>query len=191
MLAPLAVLHHWIDDWLPGWLVRWAPTLSGLLVVLAGLGAGKAAIVGVGLVGTLFCLRRALHGRGGRASSLQPLIPLTPIDEPLPSAPRRDREPADLGILIDEMLSHGRYALLLRPQLVGNLSVTQLNLTHRALADGMAIVPAGEVLLGELDEVAPDGRFSDEAAERNRLSRVAVEDFQFDRYAVTTPPFFL
>lgn len=190
MLAPLVALRHRIADWLPDRWVCAAPTFAGILAIVAGLCSGRAAIVGVGLVGTLFCVRRALHRQRNWASNLPTLIPLTPPSEPPSAGPRHDAAQNDLGFLIEEMLSHGRYALLLRPQIVGNLSATQLENTHRALADGMAIVPAGEVMLAEMDEVAPDGRFSDEAVERNRLSRVAVQDFVLDRYPVTNRQFY-
>src|SRR5690606_16118748 len=42
--------------------------------------------------------------------------------------------------VVDEMLSQSRFALLLRPQLIGNLSPEQLARTRTALADGMCLV---------------------------------------------------
>jgi iron(II)-dependent oxidoreductase len=190
MRARFAQWHEWFHDRLSDRFVRWAPTLAGVLVLSTGVYVGKAAVVGVGLVGTLFCIGRAMRQRSCGSPRSHSLIPLTPEADPPPQTPRYDGAPNDLGMLIEEMLSHGRYALLLRPQIVGNLSGNQTERTHRALADGMAIVPAGEVMLGESEEVAPDGRYSDEEVERNRLSRVAVEDYFLDRYPVTNRQFY-
>lgn len=190
MRVSLARFHNWCEHWLPDRFARWAPTLAGMLVLSTGVYLGNAAVVGVGLVGATFCLGRTLRRRSNALPATPSLISLTPPSASSPAVSRDEGGPTDLGILIEEMLSHGRYSLLLRPQIVGNLSVNQLERTHLALADGMAIVPAGEVMLGETEAVAPDGRFSDEEVERNRLSRVAVEDFFLDRYPVTNRQFY-
>ncbi len=96
--------------------------------------------------------------------------------------------PGELGpveSLVDEMLKQSRYALLLRPQLVENLSVDQLIRTRAALSDGMCLVPEGQVVLHRRAGVC-DG--DGEAAAYGSLP-VYVSAFYLDRYLVTNAQF--
>jgi len=103
---------------------------------------------------------------------------------PLQSVPSEPLEPQDTDGLVEQMLNQGRYALLLRPQIAESLKDLQYRRAFESLKQGMALVPDGEVLLGEVD----DG-WSDSAAEeslntsKGRLIR--VEHFFLDRYPVT------
>ncbi len=75
------------------------------------------------------------------------------------------------------MIQNGRYALLLRPEVIGNLSEAQrLNLVD-ILEDEMAIIRAGEVQL-----VARESRAS---TEDSRTNIAKTESFYLDRFAVT------
>lgn len=83
--------------------------------------------------------------------------------------------------LVDEMLAQSRYALLLRPQLIGNLSVEQLARTRAALSDGMCLVPEGDVTLRHGGEnCVAEGEPSDHTA-----VPLHVEAYYLDRYPVT------
>jgi len=93
-------------------------------------------------------------------------------DEAPPAPQRSGRE---IESVVDEMLAQGRYALLLRPQLIGNLSTEQLARTRAALADGMGLVPEGFVTLRP--------PFTDESAGEAPLLR--LEAYYLDRYPVT------
>jgi gamma-glutamyl hercynylcysteine S-oxide synthase len=86
--------------------------------------------------------------------------------------------------LIDEMLSQSRYALLLRPQIIGNLTSDELARTGAALSEGMCLVPSGEVALHPL----PD---DEESGTRNasRRTSLRVEAYYLDRYPVTNAQF--
>lgn len=116
-----------------------------------------------------------------RKSALEPVVGPCPeaVDE-------TDTWPSELvsrgaspvQSLVDEMLAQSRYALLLRRQLVGNLTVEQLARTRAALSDCMCLVPEGEVVL-----YRGTGLFEGEAAAGGVLLR--VEAFYLDRYPVT------
>ena len=76
-------------------------------------------------LGRLFVdLRRGLAGCDTSQAALARRADPS-ADRPRSSAPRPHRSMAATpNSLVDEMLSHSRYALLLRPQLIGNLSTT-------------------------------------------------------------------
>lgn len=87
----------------------------------------------------------------------------------------------DQSALVEHMLNQRRYALLLRDQIVGNLSDCQRRRASEALNESMALVPEGDVLLrnwraesGEYEEGEPSGE---------RVVR--VEAVYVDRYPVT------
>jgi iron(II)-dependent oxidoreductase len=85
--------------------------------------------------------------------------------------------------LVDEMLARRRYALLLRPQLIGNLTDEQLARTREALADGMCLVPAGEVALSSAIEADEDD------PQPGRRGPLRVEAYYLDRNPVTNAEF--
>jgi gamma-glutamyl hercynylcysteine S-oxide synthase len=109
--------------------------------------------------------------------------------EAAPAEPARTPRPlrakpasgGPVQLLVDEMLDQGRYALLLRPQLVGNLSIEQLARTRAAFSEGMCLVPEGEVVL----HYAEAG--SEAANQSHALASevLRVEAFYLDRYPVT------
>jgi iron(II)-dependent oxidoreductase len=85
--------------------------------------------------------------------------------------------------LIDEMLWQSRYALLLRPQIIGNLTSDQLARTRAALSEGMCLVPSGEVVLHPPDEEDSGNRFA------IRRTPLHIEAYYLDRYPVTNAQF--
>ena len=93
---------------------------------------------------------------------------------------------SDAGSLVGDMLSRGRYALLLRPQLIGNLNSDQLARARTALSEGMCLVPAGEVIVhrttgpNEGDDDA--GGYDDPP--------LWVDGYYLDRFQVTNAQYF-
>src|SRR4051794_14845387 len=80
---------------------------------------------------------------------------------------------------LDEMLSQSRYAILLRPQMVENLTTEQLERTRAAFTDAMCLVPEGEVL------VRPDRAFTAEAEGSHAGKTLHLAPFFLDRCPVT------
>jgi len=106
------------------------------------------------------------------------------ISQPQPIHARRaDGDRSDS--LIDIMLAEGRYALLLRPQVIDNLSDQHLNQTVVELQEAMAIVPRGQVVLEKTTDASDDGRRDRDELERYHRRTVDVEPVFIDRYPVT------
>jgi iron(II)-dependent oxidoreductase len=144
-------------------------------------------------IGGLIALGFSVGRTAPMSRTVSPAPPLRaePVaDPPLPVFPTRSEPATDIGDLVDEMLAQGRYSLLLRPQLIRNLSAPQIEHTRAVLHDAMAIVPAGEVMLNANGEIPDDGRFSDDEVDRNRYARVSVEDFYLDRYLITNRQYY-
>jgi len=87
--------------------------------------------------------------------------------------------------LVDEMLSRGRYALLLRPQLIVNLSTDQLARARAALSEGMCLVPAGEVIVHRTTGAAE----SPDDLPGHEETPVCVDGYYLDRYQVSNAQF--
>ena len=66
--------------------------------------------------------------------------------------PDSTRSPKSTESLVDDLLSSGRYALLLRPETKEHLTQLDVVRAVRQLDEAMALVPAGRVLLGQLAE---------------------------------------
>lgn len=92
--------------------------------------------------------------------------------------------------LVDQMLDQGRCSLLLRPELVPNLSDRQLRRAAQQLQDTMSLTPPGELALGNRDDL-----FGERLAaqwpgyERRKETVMRVADFYLDRYPVTNRQF--
>ena len=68
-----------------------------------------------------------------------------------PPAPTSTSSAGDPPELVDQLLSQGRFCLLLRKQIVGNLSAAQRDETRRRLYDAMTLLPEGEVKITSQD----------------------------------------
>ncbi|MGD0516982.1 MAG: SUMF1/EgtB/PvdO family nonheme iron enzyme, partial [Thermoguttaceae bacterium] len=139
---------------------------------------GAAAI---GMVYVLACgrsgrgkLTKGISTRGQNDSSKKAVMPgRKPAAAVIPAA-KKPVDPNDIDALVEQMLAQDRYALLLRPQIAGNLSEVQFGRALRVLGECMALVPDGDVELEESDS-----------------SRViTVKRFFLDRYPVTNRQFY-
>jgi iron(II)-dependent oxidoreductase len=147
-----------------------------------------AAVVLVGLSPLLYVwhtarTRRQVSDKPSRGSTGKPDQGTSPVrPAPVDAPPVYDEN--DPTSLARRMLDHGRYALLLRPQIAVNVKKEQSQAAIRAMDDAMGIVPEGDVLLQSWRH-AND---RDEAgAHRERL--VHVEAVYLDRYPVTNRQF--
>ena len=148
-------------------------------------GLGGAA-AGLCLIGLLDPVRRCL---GWDATQHDEQHMTANRDEP---AIRRSTRPAALPETdeplgdnpVDQMLSQGRYGLLLRPQIAVTLGRGDVQRAQEALDAWMGIVPQGPVLMRSqrFDDVADDDKLR---AER----RIDVDAFYLDRYCVTNRQF--
>lgn len=80
---------------------------------------------------------------------------------------------------LDEMLTQSRYAILLRPQLVENLTPEQLERTRAAFTDAMCLVPEGDVL------IRPERPFTAEAEGLHAGKTLHLAPYFLDRFPVT------
>lgn len=109
------------------------------------------------------------------------------IVQPQPHDPS---SPLDTQSLVEQMLSQSRYALLLRPEIVPNLTHDQYQRAMTALQETMAPVPEGQILVGVVDaaeETPGDRRDAAQASKPGRVVR--VERYFLDRYPVTNRQF--
>ncbi|MHC4177888.1 MAG: formylglycine-generating enzyme family protein, partial [Planctomycetota bacterium] len=106
-----------------------------------------------------------------------------------PTASRRPVDPADTDGLVERMLEQGRWALLLRPKVVSNLTEGHLRRAREALEENLALVPDGEVVLGQIDEALDDGKLDEEEIAATQGRVVRVERFFLDRFPVTNQQF--
>lgn len=148
------------------WGVLWMihPVLFGIGLLIA-MGAGGALL--------WRRLQRTRHERA-RPLSVETLLGAAPT-HPEPA------EEVESGDLLQQMLRDGRYALLLRPQIVANLEPEQVRRALAELDEQMALVPDGEVVMraSRYDAAGED----DDAPLHERM--VHVEPLFLDRYPVT------
>jgi gamma-glutamyl hercynylcysteine S-oxide synthase len=152
--------------------------------VLGWLAAGPVYLGG-GTIGLGYVLFRAAGGyrlrRSARAAEKR-----RPLPRPAkPTERSRPANPNDPGALVDEMLAQGRCALLLRPQIAGNLSEPQVRRALVSLNEAMALVPEGDVTLEPLSQSLDLHQLDDDAPHVVRVAPVFL-----DRYPVTNRQFY-
>jgi iron(II)-dependent oxidoreductase len=117
--------------------------------------------------------------------------PAATLSKPPDSAPRDSSaaEPANAQDLIAQMIEQHRYALLLRPEIVGNLTTAQFAAARAALDNNMALVPSGEVRIGAAPRRAE--RFSEDYEDEDEPAGIVVrvEPALLDRHCVTNAQF--
>lgn len=94
-------------------------------------------------------------------------------------------DPGDEHSLVEHMLAQGRYALLLRPQIASELNEQQFARAVETFEASMALVPAGRVALGQIDDLLEEGRLDLEVLQRRTARVIDVAPVFLDRYAVT------
>ncbi len=165
------------------------------IVFLIGWGFAQPALAAVGAIGLALVLLRAAAIRfqfrirlrrptGPAPAQVEPVVKPVVIPRPKPV------DPSDPDALVEQMLAQGRCALLLRPQIAGDLSPKQLGRAMEVLEAGMALVPDGEVVLGKFDPALGDGQEEEEDREAYQGRVVRVAHFFLDRYPVTNRQFY-
>ncbi len=101
----------------------------------------------------------------------------------------RPAPPTNPGVLVEVMLSQGRYALLLRPQIVNNLNADQRGRAVAALAAHTALVGSGPVVVLGLADALVDPSDAAAALVPSSAEAIVVDDFFLDRKLVTNREF--
>jgi len=135
-------------------------------------------IGGGGAAGMCYVAVKIIRAAARRDKSSRPVVQDS-HDENQPTVPTSEL-PEDISGLAVQMLKQGRYALLLRPQLIRNLSATLRRDARDTLADRMALVPDGQLLVGQTEDADQIDR---KILPRGRV--VTVQRFFLDRYPVT------
>ena len=153
---------------------------------LVGALTGLVPLVAASAVVTAWLLARwALHRNppgarvGGGPVAPRPATAPRPTRNPEGNCAAASPPPAeDTGVLIERLIQQGRFALLLRPQIIDNLDPPQREAVVERLSQAMSMVSEGEVLLTPpLEELAAD--------EVRHGTVVQVDDMLLDRYPVT------
>jgi gamma-glutamyl hercynylcysteine S-oxide synthase len=95
----------------------------------------------------------------------------------------------DVESLVGQMLSHGRYALLLRPQISENLTAELYQKARDALETDMGLAPQGEVHLEPSIFDVDYQLFVSEDSEAPKGLIIPVQPVFLDRYPVTNRQF--
>jgi len=119
-----------------------------------------------------------------RSSTVVTAPPVAPRPKPILAQPDNTEQ------LVEQMLAQGRFALLLRPEIANNLSPDQFERAWNALEANMALVPAGELLLGFASRTSDTHSLEqDEGSQSENSLPILVEYFHLDRYPVTNQQF--
>ena len=157
-----------------------------ILLIVAGwwMTQWLVAGVGAGLLLASLVLAKLLLGRRHRKEvrNSSQSTKTTATRPRAPAEPLAKRQAAHPGDLAEEMIAANRYALLLRPQIAGNLNRGQVEDAREALEEDMAIVPEGDVFLCQ-----PDDRDEHERPTKSTVGGrvLRVEAALIDRYPVT------
>jgi gamma-glutamyl hercynylcysteine S-oxide synthase len=187
---------------------RWSIATVAAVVFVCGLLWQHAALLGGGAVVLCLVLRRVSNpadersspaARGRRAARAgnqyganeqandtdQHGASLAAADQA-----RAARLPKSTDALVDDLMTTGRYALLLRPEAKQHLTQLDVVRAVRRLDEAMALVPAGRVLLGQLAEQSNSACGAADV-DPKLLARqlVDVAPAYLDRYAVTNEHF--
>ena len=92
---------------------------------------------------------------------------------------------AEEQALADSLVSDGRYLLALRRQIADLIDPAARQRAIASFEDQMSIVPAGQVVLGAIDELLVEGELDVDSIARVGGEVIAVEPFFLDRYPVT------
>ncbi len=96
------------------------------------------------------------------------------------SGPSPPPEPVeDSETLAELMLTQGRYALLLRPQIAESISPSLLARAQEVLDEQMTLVPAGECIVGRSNS------YGDDVPEHLDGRVIRVDGYYLDRYQIT------
>ena len=169
-------------------LVCGALGLAGLAATGMGFWASNMPAIAGGIIALACAGATAVHRmrRGHRPQQNDIQDASAKQSEQCEAVASTQSDPANTEALVQQMLGQGRYALLLRPQIAEGLDDRQLAAGVEALKAGMALVPDGQVIVGQLDiEDDEEDELRVEQAPQLQSRIVQVAHFFLDRYPVT------
>lgn len=177
--------------------IREHPILSTSgAICLASVGLGwffaNVLLMALGVAGAGYTIFRLASGKSlpDSAAGLS-ADEVIAAPRPVPAcASHNGADPDDIDALVELMLAQGRFTLLLRPQIARNLQPEQFARAMDALQAGMALVPDGDVMLGQSEEPPDDGEPDEEDATAQPGRMVRVQRLFLDRYPVTNRIYF-
>jgi iron(II)-dependent oxidoreductase len=163
-----------------------------LAAVGSGVFSGHYLVTGAAAAAIVFAWWKSQTPRPAQA-------PQATAPRPAPAAatrpvlavpPRSTVPPSDTEQLVEQMLAQGRFALLLRPEIAHNLSPEQFQHAWNLLDTEMALVPAGELLLGFASRTSEThSHDSEDDTQPEDIPPILVDYFHLDRYPVTNRQF--
>ena len=172
-------------------LIAAALGLFGLVAVGIGFWASNLPAIVGGIVGLALAGATSVHRMRSRRRRNNNQD--GPAERPRQAVVRttRQADPNDPDALVKQMLDQGRYALLLRPQVAEGLDDERLDRAIEALKEGMALVPDGKVIVGQINiECDYDEEPSEEQALQRQGRIVEVAHVFLDRYPVTNREYY-
>ena len=134
------------------------------------------SLAGSGAVAVCFALLQAI---GTRNRSLAAGMPIELTRAQSAAAPE------DTSGLVEQMVAQARYSLLLRQEIVSNLTSAQIIAARRHLNAEMTLVPAGEISVGFTSRgPGEENHHADDDCE-SRGTVVRIERFLLDRFCVS------
>lgn len=161
----------------------WFAALASLAAVIGGAWTGSRllGVLGIAIAGGI--VWRLLRSRAERkASEAQENAEVAEVEEIGGDVPPAALDPNDLDSFVDGMLARHRYALLLRKQLVSNLTEEQYAQARELLEENMALVPAGHVSLTPSESGSEGG---EDGEDESGSVLKQVNALFLDRYPVT------
>jgi gamma-glutamyl hercynylcysteine S-oxide synthase len=157
--------------------------IAGLVFLAAAVACGNYLAAAAAIVGLVSCLVRFLVARQSEVlqesdhkGDTDRLISI--VQKPAVTIRSRVKsngiQPRSPSALVNEMMLQGRYAVLLRPEVLSNLSQDQADRAAELLTQQMAVIRGGRI------NIHPD---NDES--RRNASNMEVHPFFIDRHAVT------
>jgi len=166
--------------------IAWIIGATSLAAVIVGTIERDFYSIGLGAAGLVYAALRVQGWAPRMRRTIAAGAPPTIVAEPQPESPDA---PADTRGLVEMMLAQGRHALLLRPEIVPNLSTEQYTRARTALLESMALVPEGELVVGMVGEHGEAPANEPHDVPRCHGTVVRVERFYFDRHPVTNRQF--
>lgn len=166
----------------------WTLITVGVVTLMNGWVLANQVTVSAGSVGLCYVASRMIANNEKENTTI-PVKMRVNLLPPAPGVKPVTDTPNDAASLVDHMLRQRRYALLLRPEIVSNLSPDEVHKARRALEDWMATVPEGEIVLGWASDESGDAH-PDDNGQAPRRTPIRLERFLLDRYCVTNAEYY-